>query len=90
MKGLFELRRNSRVKYKPKKEDIQKYYRDKGKKKAKKEHKEAMESKRVICRVLPFVVADNFDAFIELAPISTVHDVNYESMRVKREILEKN
>jgi len=89
MKNLFELRRSSKLKYKPSKEELKEYHRAKGKKKAKEEYKKALNKKRVICRVLPSIVADNFDIFIELVPNASVYDVNTEALRVRGELLSK-
>lgn len=65
MKNFNELRRNSKVKWKP------------YKKKYKHPPASIKVKERPICRVLPLIVADNYDKFIEIAkgPVTDPLDI---------------
>ena len=91
MKNLFELRRSRKVKYKADPENAKQYYKRKNTKKAKEEYRKVVSKpKRKICRVVPWIVADNIDKFLELTVPSSVYNVNREVLRVKGELLSKD
>lgn len=91
MKNLFELRRSRKVKYKADPEKARQYYRNKHTKRSKEEYKKITEKpKRKICRVVPWLVADNIDRFLELPVPSSVEDIETDVLKVRRAILSKD
>lgn len=73
MKNLFQLRRNSKVKYKAKP--------------YKKAPTRIVEPKEPICRIMPLLVVQNLDTFLALPRNKKVHSIDNEAQRTRAALL---